>query len=246
MEVPQDRQVIVLHFSIADWQAWAPGLTSHTDWQAWALDQRAVDNSDTTPDVSFLPAMQRRRLSPLARMSFCVGWPLAQAQGSLPLVFLSRHGETGRTAELLNQLAAQQPLSPTQFGLSVHNAIIGQWSILRGETAEMTALAGASDGFEQAFIEACLLLQQHPQVLLIVAEEAPAACYQPAIDDVPFSYALGLRLSRGEQFTLDWQAPSNDPSTAIAHPLSWLKHFLRSHTQWLHATPQRTWHWQQA
>ena len=133
----------MITFNIAQWRAWAPGLDSVDDWRAWCQAPVLLPASDACPDVSFLPAMQRRRLSRLARMAFSVGWPLAEGLQDLPLVFISRHGETPRTLDILSDLANEQPLSPTQFSLSVHNAVIGLWSILRGETSEMTALAAA-------------------------------------------------------------------------------------------------------
>ena len=133
----------MINFNIAQWRAWAPGLDSAQDWLAWSKAPVVLPASDAAPDVSFLPAMQRRRLSRLARMAFSVGWPLAEGLQDLPLVFISRHGETPRTLDILSDLADGQPLSPTQFSLSVHNAVIGLWSILRNETSEMTALAAA-------------------------------------------------------------------------------------------------------
>ena len=147
----------MINFNIAAWRAWAPGLDSVADWQAWSQQPSVLAASNAAPDVSFLPAMQRRRLSRLARMAFSVGWPLAQGHEALPLVFASRHGETPRTFDILSDLAASQPLSPTQFSLSVHNAVIGLWSIMRGETSEMTAIAAAGDGLEHGLIEACAL-----------------------------------------------------------------------------------------
>ncbi|WP_164669916.1 beta-ketoacyl synthase chain length factor, partial [Pseudomonas viridiflava] len=108
----------------------------------------------------------------------------------MPLVFVSRHGETPRTFEILRDLAADEPMSPTQFSLSVHNAVIGLWSILRGETSEMTALATAGDGLENwAFEAAALLAEGAPAVLLVVTEEQPPHAYARWIDDVPFPYA---------------------------------------------------------
>lgn len=65
----------------------------------------APQNGGEQPDVGFLPALQRRRLSRLARMAFYVAWPLADAAGPLPLVFASRHGETPRTLAILSDLA---------------------------------------------------------------------------------------------------------------------------------------------
>ncbi|EPN11963.1 hypothetical protein A249_11367, partial [Pseudomonas syringae pv. actinidiae ICMP 18804] len=52
----------MITFNIARWQAWAPGLASADDWQQWSLNPTLLETSDAAPDVSFLPAMQRRRL----------------------------------------------------------------------------------------------------------------------------------------------------------------------------------------
>ncbi len=130
-----------MYFRIDHWKAWAPGLEHPADWLSWSRAPSVPAPGDAQPDVSFLPAMQRRRLSPLARMAFHVAWPLAEGRPPLPLIFASRHGETPRTFAILGDLARGEPLSPTQFSLSVHNAIIGLWSIQRGDTSEMTALA---------------------------------------------------------------------------------------------------------
>jgi hypothetical protein len=191
-----------MHFSIDQWRAWAPGLESAADWNAWLAAQPAAAPGGEIPSVSFLPALQRRRLGALGRMLFHVAWPLAEGQPPMPLVFVSRHGETPRTLAVLQALATDEPLSPTQFSLSVHNAIIGQWSILRGDNSEMTALAGEGDGLEHGLLEALSLLEEGASsVLLVVAEEAQPELYAPFIDDVPCAYALALRLVPGR----DWQ-----------------------------------------
>ena len=189
----------MINFNIAQWRAWAPGLASADDWYAWCRDPVLPPVSEASPDVSFLPAMQRRRLSRLARMAFSVGWPLAEGLEDLPLVFISRHGETPRTLDILSDLANEQPLSPTQFSLSVHNAVIGLWSILRNETSEMTALAAAGDGLEHGLLEAAALLNEDAAaVLLVITEEQPPHAYASWITDVPFPYALGLLLTPGD------------------------------------------------
>jgi len=240
---------IVITFNIAQWRAWAPGLSSQDEWQQWSqAPGTAGPNASpaAAPDVSFLPAMQRRRLSRLARMAFHVGWPLAEGQGSLPLVFVSRHGETPRTFELLSDLAAEQPLSPTQFSLSVHNAVIGLWSILRGETSEMTALAAAGDGLENGIIEAAALLAEGaPAVMLIIAEEQPPTAYTAWIDDVPFPYAVGLLLTAGSDWTLQLH-----PHTTAAEQRPWpnalnlVRQLLNGQPSWQHLWKNRAWNWQ--
>lgn len=192
-----------MEFDIRGWRAWGPGLETVEQWHNWCRQPWVPDAQGGQPDVSFLPPMQRRRLSPLARMAFHVAWPLAELQGRQPVVFSSRHGETPRNLDLLSQLGTGETLSPTLFSLSVHNAIIGLWSMFRGDTSEMTALAGRADGLELAVLEAVLLLESGAEsVLVIMAEESQPDVYQPWIDDVPFAYAIALQLVPGNGWSL--------------------------------------------
>jgi len=236
----------VITFNIAQWRAWAPGLESAHDWQAWCQEPVLLPASEAAPDVSFLPAMQRRRLSRLARMAFSVGWPLAEGLQDLPLVFISRHGETPRTLDILSDLANDQPLSPTQFSLSVHNAVIGLWSILRNETAEMTALAAAGDGLEHGILEAAALLNEGaPAVLLVITEEQPPEAYANWIVDVPFPYALGLLLTPGDEWQLELNAGTVQlTQTQWPHALNLLRTLLTEQATCQHAWKNRVWNWQ--
>ncbi len=235
----------MINFNISQWRAWAPGLQTVGDWQQWSQGASIADDGEQAPDVSFLPAMQRRRLGRLARMAFAVGWPLAEGQGELPLVFVSRHGETPRTFEILSDLANGEPLSPTQFSLSVHNAVIGLWSIMRAEHSEMSAIAAEGDGFEQGIVEAAGLLHDGaPAVLLIIAEEQAPAAYSPWIDDVPFAYALGLLLTPGQDWHLSLDAPRGAGGPGEPHALSWLRALLNEQPAIQHTLKGRTWNWQ--
>lgn len=234
------------HFSIEQWRAWAPGLESEDDWRAWCRQPFAPADLTVQPDVSFLPAMQRRRLSRLARMAMSVAWPLAAEGEQLPMVFASRHGETPRTLALLQDLARGEPLSPTQFSLSVHNAIIGQWSILRGDTSEMTALAAEGDGLEHAALEAAgMLAEGASAVLLVVTEECPPDIYRPWVEDVPFPYAVALRLAPGDQWQLKLspEAPEQAPEP-WPHALGLLQALLNDLPHRQHQWKSRKWTWQ--
>ena len=238
----------MITFNIAQWSAWAPGLANVEDWQQWSRNPTLLQDSDEAPDVSFLPAMHRRRLGRLARMAFAVGWPLADSHERLPLVFVSRHGETPRTFEILCDVATNEPLSPTQFSLSVHNAVIGLWSILRGETSEMTALAAAGDGLEHGVFEAAAMLAEGaPAVLLIVTEEQPPQAYCGWIDDVPFPYAVGLLLTPGTDWQLTLQ-PASDalPRSPWPHALSLLQTLNNAQNTCQHPWKNRLWNWQRS
>ena len=179
-------------------------------------------------------------------MAFSVGWPLAEGLQDLPLVFISRHGETPRTLDILSDLANEQPLSPTQFSLSVHNAVIGLWSILRNETSEMTALAAAGDGLEHGMLEAAALLNEGaPAVLLVITEEQPPAAYANWIVDVPFPYALGLLLTPGDEWRLELNSGAVQLSqTQWPHALNLLRTLLTDQAACQHAWKNRVWNWQ--
>lgn len=237
----------MIQFSIDQWRAWAPGIDSDEAWARWgAAPWQPSAAEPAQPDVGFLPAMQRRRLSPLARMAFAVGWPLAEGQAPMPLVFVSRHGETPRNYDLLCELARGEELSPTQFSLSVHNAIIGLWSIMRGDTSEMTALSGEADGLEHALLEACALLDEGaPQVLLMVTEGVQPEPYRPWIDDAPFPYALALLIRPGTQFSLSLEgAEPGAPDAPWPHALGLVRTLLGAAPAPDHSCRNRRWRWQ--
>ncbi|WP_407294787.1 beta-ketoacyl synthase chain length factor [Stutzerimonas zhaodongensis] len=238
----------MIQFNIDQWQAWAPGLESADDWANWARDKYELEIGDAQPDVSFLPPMQRRRLSRLARMVFAVATPLAQAQSPLPLVYASRHGETARTFAILNDLASDEPLSPTQFSLSVHNAIIGLWSIQRNDTSEMTALAAEGDGLEHAVLEASLLLAEGaPAVLVVVAEDQPPAAYDPWVSDVSFPYAVALLLKPGRTWELSLHTTDQPHDSAKQpHAIKLVGALLNGEPAFQHQWERRQWTWQKA
>lgn len=212
-----------MQFHIHQLRLWAPTLDTDEAWQAWANHPTPLPDNQEQPTCDFLPPMQRRRLSRLARMTMHVAWPLCGDDEQLPFVFASRHGETPRTFALLSEVADGQPLSPTQFGLSVHNAIAGQWSILRGQRGESAAIAGEADTFEHAMVEAAALLSDGaPSVLVVIAEERPPAAYGGWIDDVPFSYAVALRVGgiEAHEAGQGWQLRL-EPHQGTSAPAAW-------------------------
>jgi len=234
-----------IRFDIDQWQAWAPGRACQADWLRWASAGQWPNDPEAQPDVSFLPAMQRRRLSRLARMVFAVAQPLSEGRAPMPLVYASRHGETTRNFALLSDLANAQPLSPTQFSLSVHNAIVGLWSIFQGDPSEMTAIAAEGDGLEHAVLEAALLLNEGaPAVLLVIAEESPPEAYRPWIDDCSIPYALALRLTAGDSWQLQLQPTDESPPQPQVHALQLIRALLHDHSQFTHHWKTRKWNWQ--
>lgn len=208
-----------IRFCITHWAAWAPGLDTPEAWQAWA---RApfLPLGEAAPDLARIPAMQRRRIDRLGRCAIEVADACRQPQDrDAPLVFVSRHGDLARSLALLRDLIQDQPMSPTQFGLSVHNAVAAQYSMLHGERGNYTALAAGKAGIEAGLIESAALLGAGARSVMLVAcdDRIPQAYWR--YHDEPLSlFGFALRLvasdaaeaaaatATGLRFSLHWQA----------------------------------------
>src|SRR5262249_36902182 len=159
-------------FSIASHAAWAPGVETEEAWLAWAKDNYVITGDHAAP-VKAMPPMLRRRTGFLGKMALEVAYRCLGERIDVPTVFTSRHGDTARSVDLLLDLAKGLPLSPTSFGLSVHNAIGGLFSIARGDLSSNVALAAGQGSVEHAVIEACGLLAEGAPAVLLVAYDCP-------------------------------------------------------------------------
>ena len=95
---------------ILDWAAWAPGLAGKDDWrEAASLPSFGLESSPYAPPgaeeppakAAAIPAMLRRRLTPLGRALAEVLGPLAAKAPDAPWVYASRWGDAALATELL-------------------------------------------------------------------------------------------------------------------------------------------------
>ena len=114
------------------------------------------------PDVAFVEPLLRRRLSPLAK-AFCHCAQRVAPPGGCRVVFASRHGEAERTLAILQDLAVGEEVSPTQFSMSVHNAVPGLWSILKGDRSPACAVAAGAESFGWGLVEALAAFRAEPE-----------------------------------------------------------------------------------
>jgi hypothetical protein len=186
-------------------------------WSAWAQEPWTIAG-DEEPKVAAMPAMLRRRAGFLGRMALEVAYACLGQDAGVPTVFCSRHGEVGRAIGLLGELARGEPLSPTAFGLAVHNASAGLFSIARADRANHVALAAGAATLEHAVIEACgLLADGAPMVLLVACDEplpAPLAHFEDCTEQA-FAFAWALVPAGEHALRLSWRAapPLAQPGT---------------------------------
>ena len=105
------------------------------------------------PDVSFVPPILRRRLSPLQRIAFSL-LGSAGAGKADELVFASRDGEDTLTRRIVSDFKADGSVSPHRFSTSVYNAAPGLWSVFTGNRSAYTAVAAGEDTIECGLLEA--------------------------------------------------------------------------------------------
>jgi len=163
-----------MKFGIEKCVAWCGNLRTSEDWKLWAQGELALTPEDDLPPLKQIPPMQRRRLSRFAKLSFhCILESLGEDHDDIACVFASRHGDLHKTAKLIEDVASSNDLSPTHFGLSVHNAVIGLYSIFANNKQPMTAISAGEDSFMMAMVDgyAKLESQNLDKILVVYTEE---------------------------------------------------------------------------
>jgi hypothetical protein len=137
---------------------------------------------DEAPDVGFIPPMQRRKMSRLARLAVGIAEEVA-CGGMPPVVFASRFGEWRQSAEQMFRYCSEKDMSPAGFGLSVHNAAPSLLSILKGNRTAYIAISGAELTFDAWMLESAATLCHEDEVLAICAAEGVSEAYCGAFGD---------------------------------------------------------------
>jgi len=194
--------------TISDWAAFSPSRMKREEWLAWAGgDADGSPETSCKPDLPWVNAMLRRRLSPMGKAALWAAGQLLGEQRPEPMatVFASRHGEVGRTIKLLRDLAVQAPLSPASFSLSVHNAIGGIHSIANKVFSPVTAISAGPDTLCAALLEAYIQLRSSPETggeVLCVFYDDPLPSPLDGFDQAPGDVqALAVRVGLADMGT---------------------------------------------
>lgn len=146
-------------------------------------------DGDAKPDVSWVGAMERRRLTQVERAALSVAGRVYPKGEEVPVVFASRWGEIGTTLKLMRQMHDEGEMSPAGFSNSVHNATPGAFSLLMKNRAPYTAIAAGETSREMGLLEA----STYPgKVVFVYAEEATPEMYKPYFPDVQIAHAEAM------------------------------------------------------
>lgn len=243
------QQICNFSFNIHSWNIVCNKELTSEDWQQgeqhWLAD--VAHRETVAPKLAFLPPLKRRRLSESARLFFEAAWQLTEQEANLPVVYASLNGEINRSFALWHSLLTEGDVSPTSFSLSVHNALVGQWSEMRQVKNETTAITSLKDSLETALLEAFLLLNDGQEKVLVVLVETPLSTEYnvQSIERLPISYALAMVVERGAMYQLSLQAQAVENTVFFDNALSWVQQQYLGTNQWrTQSSRGGSWLWQ--
>jgi len=188
-----------LKLNVESWTAVAPGMNASESWKTWFESPGEALLQDGALEVKQIPPLLRRRFKTLGKVASSAVLA-AQSDGQqLPSIFASRHGDTELTLSLLEEIAKEEPVSPTGFSLAVHNAIGGLLSIVRKDQSPMTAIASMNGLVMSSLYEAVAQLEQYDRVLCVIYDVPLPALYETYTPSLPFPLAVAFVLSLDEE-----------------------------------------------
>lgn len=223
-------------FNIDNCVAWAAGLTTSEQWQQFAQTGLCPEAELELPPLKNIPAMKRRRLSPFAKLALHCGMEAAgEYQEYIDTVFSSRHGDLHRTAALIQNVADKEQMSPTQFGLSVHNAAAGLFSIYTGNKAPISAIAAGESSFMAGLVDSLAKMKanQLDRILYVYTDLIVPDIYLPYVSDKEQSVSIALLLTpEPSAFSLELSAEEAGLNQELIEPLSFMQFYCQNQGQW--------------
>jgi len=228
-------------FSIAGWSGCAPGLHSQADWAQWA-ERPQLPGGEIVAPLSAMPPLIRRRLSGVGRLVAEAAYNCSANvdAAEVPVVLASRYGDAGRSLELITGFSHDGAVSPTDFALSVHNAIGAVYSIARRDRSNYISVAGGAASATAAIWEAVALLGSGASEVLIVCYDAELPTpYQVFQDEPAASYAWVWRVAKPNPAYPSFQLRSSpcesfpqEPLPVLPFGLDVMRFVLSSDVEW--------------
>ena len=176
---------------------WGPGLPG------WAAAKSVLCGRDDhvasdvpLPPSSLLPANERRRAGLATRLALFVAQQASEMAGvppgAIPSAFATSNGDGAIVHMILQAIAADQPVSPTQFHNSVHNTAAGYWSIATSSRQPTTCIACHDATAAAALLKAVAEVHAEQRSLLLCVYDVPLPA--PLDEKHPTEGAFGVGL----------------------------------------------------
>ncbi|EKY3224533.1 beta-ketoacyl synthase chain length factor [Cronobacter dublinensis] len=232
--------------NLVDWEARAPGLSETAQWMDWACRELPVDPAAPQAKLTALPMMTARRLASGSRLAVECGLTMLRRHAIDAVLFTSRHGELERNFRILTALTSRQPLSPTDFAMSVHNSAVGNLTIAASQPLVSSSLSAGADTFQQGLCEVICLLQAGYQRVLMVDFDGvlPEFYHSRVPQGMPgWAYAVALVIESGAALQCQTQPAAPAPEPTLSQSLQFLRYYLQGQADFTLAGERMEWHW---
>ncbi|WP_085618969.1 beta-ketoacyl synthase chain length factor [Thalassospira alkalitolerans] len=185
----------LLHARISHWAFWED-RDNHAILKTGTPNARTdtIDDMTSANLARSLKPAWRRRLDLYGRAAAEVLGKVLVTDDNPHIVFASRHGNIDRTLKLLHQVATDEILSPANFSMSVHNALVGIASINWSITQSHTAIAAGADSLISGLTETLCQLADHNGPVVLCYVDLPLPEIYADIDPADISgIALAMR-----------------------------------------------------
>ena len=185
----------MLRIQVQKWSFWSPESPDPAGWVKY-WQNTGAEGMAGDPDVTAIPAMQRRRMSRLSRMALAAALDVISDEAVDYWIFCSQHGEIVRTSALLLSMTQGIELSPTAFAQSVHNTASGLFTVIAKTNMPSSSIASGANTFAYGWMDAQAYLARNPKdrVLLVDFDEVIPDEYQTYSNQMISDHALALVL----------------------------------------------------
>jgi len=231
---------------LIDWQARAPGLSEASQWQQWSRQPYAIDPTAAQAKLTELPMMAARRLNSGSKLAVECGLAMLRTHAIDAVLYTSRHGELERNFRILQALATQQAVSPTDFTMSVHNSAVGNLTITAQKPLVSSSLSAGIDTFQQGLCEVvCLLQAGYKRVLMVDFDGALPAFYHPRLPpDMPtWAWAVAMVFEAGDALECRSQPTDIAREMPLPQSLQFLQRLLSGAPSFTLPGDHMQWHW---
>lgn len=193
--------------AVLEWAAYAQSLNTEDAWIRWGQQATpSLDALELAPPLTSMNPMLRRRVSLTGRLACEVAYGATQSCRELgqwstdtAMVFATRYGDAQKSLAMLADLTAGNPLSPTHFGLAVHNAAGAFFAMAQGYKNNMTVITAGEQTIRCAFTESLgLLADGAPEVLLVSYDLPLPTPYENFHTSTMPGHAWALRMRQAQ------------------------------------------------
>jgi 3-oxoacyl-[acyl-carrier-protein] synthase-1 len=215
---------------VRGWAGWAPGLEDAESWLAWTKNPEPL-GEDGCPDAAFIPAMLRRRCTPLSRIALTCAFACCdeEVRTNARTVFASRHGSVNESISMVEGVVAGQKISPARFSHTVHNAQAGLFSLAASNREASSSISASEGTFEMGWLEALGHLEREPDrpVVYVMADVPLSPVFAELVAEPPPAYGFGFVLaSSGDGIPVQF-GPGGEPQPRESRNWPVAAEFLR-------------------